>query len=109
MDKLNAQFQNLLVSRSFILKTEKGSRWLFYKGRLTLDEELLVDFTIQVPCSDHREVVQIVFEDLAFCQAHSQKSAWLKHLNTLNREHGVYYYFCLRDNGSIFCQKYDSC
>lgn len=104
MDKLNASFQELIEERGFRLKVENQSKQICYKGCLALEESLLIDFAIRIPCSDGREVVQIVFDNIAQCPSQQVRSRWLEYLNTLNHDYGIHYYFSMKENGSIFAR-----
>lgn len=104
MDALNAHFQDLLAQRQFPLKTTVTPEGIQYQGRLGLDESKTVDFKIHIPRSETREVVQIVFEHLATCIDVSQRQNWLAYLNDVNTQHGVSYYFCLREDNEVFAR-----
>lgn len=104
MDKLNQGFQAVLKERGFLLKIDEQEFKVKYQGRLSLTPERLVDFALLIPKSDGREVVQVVFDKLLVCPDESGRKLTLELLNQLNLTTGLYYYFSLREDGTVFAR-----
>ncbi|MFA9492412.1 hypothetical protein [Streptococcus sp. E17BB] len=104
MDKLNQSFQEVLHQRGFQMKVTSAEQQLTYKSRLALDDGVLVDFAVQVPVSDTREVIQLVFDNLLTCPDQAQRSVFLDMLNHINVTFGIYFYFALREDGTVFAR-----
>lgn len=104
MDLLNQSFQNFLEERQFRMKTTPSEAQIKYQGRLALRDNVVIDFAIQVPKSDGREVVQLVFDNILVCPDEERRSFCLDMLNHINLTSGVYFYFVLREDGTIFAR-----
>lgn len=106
MEKLNQEFQHLLMKNDFPMKVSfENGQWL-YKGKLEMTDYHILDFAVsftQVGETDGA-VCQIVFNNVAYCKSYEKRGEWLAFLNQLNLEMGLYYYLCLENDGRIFAR-----
>lgn len=104
MDYLNQSFQTLLSERQFRMKTTETDHQFKYQGRVALKNDALVDFAILMPKSEEREVVQLVFDKVLRCPDEERRSLCLDMLNHINLTSGVYFYFVMREDGTVFAR-----
>ena len=106
MERLNQEFQPLLIKNDFPMKVSfENGQWL-YKGKLEVTDYHILDFAVafsQVGESDGA-VCQILFNNVAYCKSYEKRGEWLDFLNQLNVEMGLYYYLCLENDGRIFAR-----
>ncbi|MBJ8325285.1 hypothetical protein [Streptococcus pacificus] len=102
MDKVNESFQRTLAKKQFFLKiVEKPSEW-HYKGKFSVSEKHLIDFGISITKGQSKGIGQIIYQNIAYCSDKDSRLEWLEFINNLNRQLGIYYYFCLEDNGYVY-------
>lgn len=106
MERLNKEFQQLLIKNDFPMKVSfENGQWL-YKGKLEVTDYHILDFVVAFSQVGERDgaVCQILFNNVAYCKSYEKRGEWLDFLNQLNVEMGLYYYLCLENDGRIFAR-----
>lgn len=104
MDKMNQAFQAHLKKKQFAVKmTEVSDQW-HYAGQLELSAVHKVSFTISLSKGEQYAVAQIVYSNIAYIKPEDDKLDWLETINHLNREQGIFYYFCLDADDKLFAR-----
>ncbi|WP_170242497.1 hypothetical protein [Streptococcus suis] len=104
MNTVNAAFQSLLKEKKFAMKaTEKEQEWI-YQGRLALSDVHLARFSVSLSKDPHYAIGQITYQQIAYMKSSDDPAQWYELVNQLNREFGVFYYFCLDEDGSLFAR-----
>lgn len=106
MERLNKEFQQLLIKNDFPMKVSfENDQWL-YKGKLEVTDYHILDFVVAFSQVGERDgaVCQILFNNVAYCKSYEKRGEWLDFLNQLNVEMGLYYYLCLENDGRIFAR-----
>ena len=101
---MNVQFQALLKERNFPMQIIEEEEQFVYKGRLTIDQNFIVDFVASLMKGDGDTPGQIVFQNIATIAEGETREQWLNWLNQLNLYHSLYYYFASEANGNIFAR-----
>ncbi|HEM5162048.1 hypothetical protein F9856_09700 [Streptococcus suis] len=104
MDRLNECFQTFMREDGFLMKIIEEEEAYKYLGRLSIAPDRLIDFSLLIPKSPDTEVVQIVFDKLGIQDQNHSREEWLEFINQMNLEYGIHYYFCLKEDGSIFAR-----
>ncbi|MGQ7550934.1 hypothetical protein ACTGU3_09540, partial [Streptococcus suis] len=104
MDRLNECFQTFMREDGFLMKIIEEEEAYKYLGRLSIAPDRLIDFSLLIPKSPDTEVVQIVFDKIGIQDQNHSREEWLEFINQMNLEHGIHYYFCLKEDGSIFAR-----
>ncbi|MCU9533648.1 hypothetical protein [Streptococcus sp. CSL10205-OR2] len=106
MDKVNESFQRTLAKKQFFLKIiEKPSEW-HYKGKFAVSEKHMIDFGVSITKGQSKGIGQIIYQNLAYCPDKESRLAWLEFINDLNRQLGIYYYFCLDEDGYVYMRHF---
>ncbi|HEM3178589.1 TPA: hypothetical protein U0919_002162 [Streptococcus suis] len=104
MDKMNQQFQELLVRKNFKLKMyEEEEAWI-YQGKLELNRLHFVDFSVSLSKGEDYSIAQITYRNIAYVKDDRTKSNWYRLLNKLNKNNGIFYYFCLDEQDALFAR-----
>ena len=106
MERLNQEFQQLLIKNDFPMKVNfENGQWI-YKGKLEVTDYHILDFVVAFSQIGERDgvVCQILFNNVAYCKSYEKRGEWLDFLNQLNVEMGLYYYLCLENDGRIFAR-----
>ncbi len=101
---MNVQFQALLKERNFPMQIIEEEEQFVYKGRLTIDQNFIVDFVASLMKGEGDTPGQIVFQNIATIAEGETREQWLNWLNQLNLYHSLYYYFASEANGNIFAR-----
>ena len=101
---MNVQFQALLKERNFPMQIIEEEEQFVYKGRLTIDQNFIVDFVASLMKGEGDTPGQIVFQNIATIAEGETREQWLNWLNQLNLYHSLYYYFASEANGKIFAR-----
>lgn len=102
MDAINQSFQTITAAKKFPMKAiEEADKWV-YKGKLALNDAHVVNFAVSITKGEKRAVAQIVYQDIAYSRSSDSRLEWLELINDLNREMGVYYYFCMDEEDTLF-------
>lgn len=101
---MNQAFQAHLKKKQFAVKmTEVSDQW-HYAGQLELSAVHKVNFTISLSKGEQYAVAQIVYSNIAYIKPEDDKLDWLETINHLNREQGIFYYFCLDADDKLFAR-----
>lgn len=101
---MNVQFQALLKERNFPMQIIEEEEQFVYKGRLTINQNFIVDFVASLMKGEGDTPGQIVFQNIATIAEGETREQWLNWLNQLNLYHSLYYYFASEANGNIFAR-----
>lgn len=102
MDLLNRTFYKLLMKHDIFLNREELFDQYRYTGKIAIDDNNCVLFTVSLSKGDEQGIIQIVYKDLYRCINHNDYNLWLEKINRLNLKNGIYYYFCISDNGDVY-------
>lgn len=106
LEKLNQDFQQLLVQNDFPMKVSFNDNQWLYQGKLEISDYHILDFAISFRKIGMLEgaICQIIFNNVGFCKSYEKRGEWLEFLNQLNVEMGLYYYLGLENDGRIFAR-----
>lgn len=104
MTNINLAFQTLLRNRQLQFQEVRREDGTIYKGRLSLNDDHIIDFAFWVENSEDSATVQIIFNNLSNVEEWPNRDDLLEKINELNRTHCLYYYLVLDIDNRIFAR-----
>ena len=104
IDKINQGFQQLLEEKNFRMKAQELEDEWIYQGKLSLKELHLIGLSVSISKGESYSIAQVIYQKIGYIKDDGQRGEWMEYLNELNLKHGIYYYFCLDEEGYLMAR-----
>lgn len=104
MDKINLKFQKLLEERNFRMKSQELEDEWIYQGKFSIKDLHMIGMSISISKGETYSIAQVIYQKIGYIKDDRQRGEWLEYLNALNLKYGIYYYFCLDEDGYLMAR-----